>query len=77
MNERRPSAPRAVPTPLEPWQIIDLLSALVEKSLVVYEEGEDGQGRYRLLDTVRQYGRDRLLETGESDTFATGTAIFS
>jgi predicted ATPase/uncharacterized protein HemY len=44
--------------------VLDLLSALVEKSLVVYEERE-GEGRYRLLETVRQYGRNRLLEAGE------------
>lgn len=51
--------------PLEDWQILDLLAGLVEKSLVVFEETPDGGGRYRLLETVRQYGRDRLLETGE------------
>lgn len=47
-------------------EVLDLLTALVEKSLVVYEEGES-RGRYRLLETVRQYGRDRLLEAGEPD----------
>jgi tetratricopeptide (TPR) repeat protein len=52
---------------LEDGQVLDLLSALVEKSLVVYEEDENGQGRYRLLDTVRQYGRDRQRESGEGD----------
>lgn len=52
-------------TPNENWQIVDLLTGLVEKSLVVFEETADGGGRYRLLETVRQYGRERLLETGE------------
>ena len=32
----------------------------MEKNLVVYEVDEDGQGRYRLLETVRQYTRDRV-----------------
>jgi non-specific serine/threonine protein kinase len=41
--------------------VLDRLTALVEKSLVVYEEGE-GEARYSLLETVRQYARDRLLE---------------
>jgi predicted ATPase/class 3 adenylate cyclase len=45
--------------------VLDLLTALVEKSLVVYDE-QEGQARYRLLETVRQYGRDRLLEAGEA-----------
>jgi non-specific serine/threonine protein kinase len=47
-------------------RVLDLLSALVEKSLVAYEAEEHGQGRYQLLETVRQYGRDRLSESGEA-----------
>jgi tetratricopeptide (TPR) repeat protein len=54
------------PAPVESWEVLDLLTGLVEKSLVVYEEDEQGRGRYRLLETVRQYGRDRLLESGET-----------
>jgi hypothetical protein len=50
---------------IEPWDVLDLLTSLVQKSLVVYEEDEQGQGRYRLLETVRQYARDRLGEHGE------------
>ena len=53
------------PSPL-PTEVFDLLTALVEKSLVVYEEDEQGRGRYRLLETVRQYSRDRLLESGKA-----------
>jgi predicted ATPase/Tfp pilus assembly protein PilF len=52
--------------PVEPGEVIDLLGALVEKSLVVYEDAE-GPGRYRLLETVRQYSRDRLSETRMAD----------
>jgi non-specific serine/threonine protein kinase len=48
-------------------QVLDLLSHLVDKNLVVYEEDAHGQGRYRLLETVRQYGRDRLLESGAGE----------
>jgi predicted ATPase/class 3 adenylate cyclase len=43
--------------------VLDLLSNLVDKSLVVLE-GE--RGRYRLLDTVRQYAQERLAEANES-----------
>ncbi len=46
--------------------MLDLLTSLVEKSLVVYEQ-ETGEGRYRLLETVRQYARDRLMESGEAE----------
>ena len=44
--------------------ILDLLRSLVDKSLVVAEE-RNGATRYRLLETVRQYARDRLLESGD------------
>lgn len=48
-------------------EILDPLTRLVEKSLVVYEEDEEGRGRYRLLETVRKYARDRLVESGEGE----------
>ncbi len=44
--------------------ILDLLTSLVDKSLVVVDEHTGGV-RYRLLETVRQYGIDRLAEAGE------------
>lgn len=51
---------------IEEWEVLDLLTSLVDKSLVVYEESE-GAARYRLLETVRQYARDRLLEEGATE----------
>ncbi len=44
--------------------VLDLLTSLVDKSLVVVEE-RDGQARYRLLDTLRQYAREKLTATGQ------------
>jgi predicted ATPase/DNA-binding SARP family transcriptional activator len=41
--------------------VLERLTALVEKSLVMLEA--EGEGRYRLLETVRRYAQDRLLET--------------
>jgi len=49
--------------PLEPEDILDGVAALVDKSLVVMEPG-DGVARYRLLETVRQYGLELLAESG-------------
>lgn len=51
---------------LESWQILDLLISLVDKSLVSTEEVE-GQTRYKLLETVRQYGRELLEHSGEAE----------
>lgn len=50
-------------------EALDLLSHLVDKSLVVAEESANGgETRYSLLETIRQYARDKLLESGESST---------
>jgi tetratricopeptide (TPR) repeat protein len=51
---------------LDEDDVLDVLTALVEKSLVQYES-HDGEARYRLLETIRQYSRDRLLESGQSE----------
>ena len=53
---------------IEEWEILDLISALVDKSLVVYEE-QGVTSRYRLLETVRQYAREKLAETGEGQAY--------
>lgn len=47
-------------------QILDLLTRLVDKSLVVFEE-QGEEARYRLLETVRQYAWERLVDSGEVD----------
>jgi len=47
--------------------VLDLLSRLVEKSLVIFDE-QNGGGRYRLLETVRLYGQEMLMATGEDPT---------
>ncbi|MGH9247452.1 MAG: helix-turn-helix transcriptional regulator [Acidimicrobiales bacterium] len=44
--------------------LLDALGRLVDKSLVVAEE-RDGEARYRLLETIRQYAHDRLQAAGE------------
>jgi non-specific serine/threonine protein kinase len=50
---------------IEHRDVLDLLTSLADKSLVAAEQ-EDAQTRYRLLETVRQYARDRLEDTGGS-----------
>ena len=51
---------------IEAWDVLDLLTALVDKSLVGYEE-QDGQARYHLLETIRQYARARFVESDADD----------
>jgi predicted ATPase len=60
---------------IEASEILDLLTQLVDKSLVIVE-AHRAETRYRLLETVRQYGRDRLVEAGESDRLRSGHLDF-
>ncbi len=46
-------------------RVLDLLAALIDKSLVALEDELAGDARYRLLDTIRQYAADRLADSGE------------
>ena len=51
---------------VERYQVLDQLTLLVDKSLVVAEHIKD-RTRYRLLETVRQYALEKLGESGEAD----------
>jgi len=50
---------------LETWAVLDGLDSLVNRSLVLADEIDEGEGRYRLLETVRQYASERLATAGE------------
>jgi predicted ATPase/DNA-binding SARP family transcriptional activator/DNA-binding CsgD family transcriptional regulator len=59
----------------EEYEVLDLLVHLVDKSLVVvHEQGE--QMRYRLLETVRQYGWEKLEESGGTEVIGRAHAYF-
>jgi len=53
-----------------PYQVLDQLVLLVDKSLVVAET-TGGQTRFRMLETVRQYAQERLGESGEAGVLRT------
>jgi len=46
------------------FEVFGLLLRLVDKSLIIYEDRPDGNGRYRLLHTVRQFAMEKLLLSG-------------
>jgi len=55
-------------TDVEAWDVLDLLSNLIDKSLAELDlSGTErtGTARYRMLETVRQYAANRLQESGE------------
>jgi predicted ATPase/DNA-binding XRE family transcriptional regulator len=51
--------------PIERGDVLDLLSGLVDKSLVLAEEQISGHMRYGMLDTLREYAAERLAHAGE------------
>jgi predicted ATPase len=51
---------------LDEYAVIDLLDALVRKSLVTADRS-GGHVRYAMLETIRQFAEDQLAATGESD----------
>ena len=55
---------------IDGWEVMELLSALVDKSLVQAEPRADWT-RYRILETIRQYAADVLLHRGEPERLAT------
>lgn len=52
---------------LEAGQVLDLLASLVAKSLILADRRPGEEARYRLLEMVRQFARERLDKAGESD----------
>jgi predicted ATPase/DNA-binding SARP family transcriptional activator len=59
-----------------PCQVLDLMASLVDKSLVEFAEEPGGEGRYRMLETVRQYGLERLSEAGQVEKTRRHHALF-
>ena len=51
---------------LEKREILDLLSNLVDKSLVIREGDQNGRSRYRLLETIHQYALEALTRSSET-----------
>ncbi|WP_330346902.1 hypothetical protein [Streptomyces sp. NBC_00582] len=51
---------------IAPEEVLDLLERLITQSVVLPTEAED-QPRYRMLETIRQDGRERLAESGEEE----------
>ncbi|MGD8394839.1 MAG: tetratricopeptide repeat protein [Candidatus Eiseniibacteriota bacterium] len=54
---------------IDRWQVLDLMTRLVEKSLAELDlerSEQAGGGRYRMLETIREYGLERARESGEA-----------
>lgn len=53
---------------IEHEEVLDLLSSLVNKSLLVARTLQQGEARYRLLKIIRQYAQEKLIASGEFST---------
>ncbi len=51
-------------SPGEECDVLEVLSSLIDKSLVLMEQ-RSAEARYRLLETMRQYGQEKLRQAGE------------
>ena len=50
--------------PILPENVLDLVTSLVEKSLVMVKQ-EDGWSRYGMLETIREFAREQRIELGD------------
>jgi len=54
---------------LDSYEIVDLLTQLVDKSLVTVEKTVQLGARYFMLESLWDYANEKLIEAGESDTY--------
>jgi predicted ATPase/class 3 adenylate cyclase len=51
---------------LDLFDVVDVVTQLVDKSLVVAASDDDGHVRYRMLESIRQYAQERLEDDGDA-----------
>ena len=61
---------------VESAEVLDVMGQLVNKSLVVVDPMADGGVRYRMLETLRQYARERLVAGGHEPGACTRHALY-
>ena len=52
---------------IQPDDVLDLLTQLVNKSIVIAEGAQRDRVRYRLLETIRQYAREKMSDFCDTD----------
>jgi predicted ATPase len=61
---------------IQPANVLDLLTRLVDQSLVVADYAEDGPVRYRLLETLREYADQQLTQSRAADQVRERHALY-
>lgn len=60
---------------IEDWEVLDLLTGLIDKSFVVGET-RNGHERYRFLETILKFSQERLFESNGTEEFAQKHAAY-
>ena len=58
------------------WTILEGIESLLDKSLLRHVEAEGGESRYVMLETIREYGGERLAAEGEREAIAHAYAAY-
>ena len=56
--------------------VLDGITSLVEKHLLRPEDGTDGEPRFGMLETIREFAAERLQASGEADALAARHAAY-
>ena len=57
-------------------EVIEILSALVDKSLLGQSDDPSGEPRFTILETIREYGLERLAVSGEETSVRRAHAAY-
>ena len=58
----------AAVTGSDDFELLDRLTRLIDKSQILFERKSGAEARYCMLETLRQFGQDLLIDSGRSDT---------
>ncbi len=58
------------------YDVVDIVQSLLDKSLLVEREGSDGEIRYWMLETIHEYAREKLQESGEEEVLGRAHALY-
>jgi non-specific serine/threonine protein kinase len=67
VDESRRQGTDSLPGDDSPSQFLDLMSSLVDKSLLRQQDGREDEPRFWMLETIREYGLEQLAAAGEEE----------